>query len=63
MHLQRQHRREQRQEPEGEAQGHAHRNPEPGVELTRPIELDGGCVAELNKLHTVVILDAVFVAL
>jgi len=48
---------------EGEAQGHAHRDPEPGVELTRPVKLDGGRVAELNKLDTVVILDAIFVAI
>ena len=48
---------------EGEGQGHTHRDPEPGVELASPVQLDLGRVAELDELHTVLILDAVFVAL
>ena len=48
---------------EGETQGGAHSDPEPGVELTRAVQLDLGRVAELDKFHAVLILDAVFVAL
>ena len=48
---------------ECEAEGGAHGDPEPGVELTRAVQLDLGRVAKLDKFHAVLILDAVFVAL
>ena len=33
------------------------------MELARPVQLDGGRVAELDHPHAVIVLDAVFVAL